>query len=422
MWDPWAANFSSLDTTMTTSIFKLTHLPAELLCYILFFLTNKNDLRHLCLTSRILLPESRRRLYRHVWFKGMKNLMLWTETILSSDIHAALVFTVTLPSRGGLSGYYERALGKCLAALPHLEKLNISHWMTQKTSNAYLSPKMLEGCSKSLRSFNNDLADVKFNQEAFAPLGFFATHPNIQSIRIAHTTVHDMLPLSYDGEVPLDILPELSILQVEDVDILQAFRLKPIQRLCIGAVALTLKTIKVLIEALEPFCDTLISLCVQVIRLDRRASMANFIEQLATCVPKLRHLSLLGLIGSAIAANLIPGESISFLLTPMRALPNLQTLIIGTSCMMIKLGGWGPPTNFTLYLKTTHAHTPHLIVNEDLSKFFGICKKLEKVTFGCARDFSGAPPKCFMRSRRCGGVVVECQGEDFLDTGYWVVA
>lgn len=287
---------------MSRSVFKLTRLPTELWRYILSLVASKNDLRHLCLTSKKFLPESRRLLYRNIQLKGTRGISLWIETILSSDIHTALVFTLALPSRARLSGYYEHALARCLAALPHLVELSISHSMTvySDSSLTYLVPKMLEGCSKNLRTFRNELEDINLNQALFEPSGFFKAHPSIDRIYIASTKVHNTLPSYYDGEMPSNILPGLKTLHIENVDILQAFRTKPIQRLRIGRVTLTEKRIEEAIAALKPFRETLTSFCVGlydstgILVNDQPSSITSFAEQLVICLPNLVHLSVFG--------------------------------------------------------------------------------------------------------------------------------
>lgn len=282
-----------------TNFLNLARLPAELWYHIFSFITDKNDLRHLCLASKIFLPESRRLLYRHVQLKGRTAVVLWTDTILSSEFHAKLVFSLTIPTRAKLMGYYERALAKCMEILSNLEELNISHAMTVNSMDDYLIPTQLEDCFKRLRTFRIDLEDVGFNRDLFLPDGFYELHPLIEKLYVTSKAIRDFIPPHFNGEVPSETFPILNTLHVENTEIAHAFRAKPIQRLRIGRVILTQRNIDELMVVLAPFQDTLVSLCVGLYesagtaKHDEQINVASFIEQLAKCMPELVHLCIL---------------------------------------------------------------------------------------------------------------------------------
>jgi hypothetical protein len=222
-------------------------------------------------------------------------IILWVETILNSsdNIHAPLTFSITLPSRAKISGFYERALTKCLSALPNLVELNIRHSMTHldDLDDSYLFPHMLEGCSSRLLALHNDLADVEFNRGLFSPpnSGFYAMHRNIRKLRITSIRIEEFLPNEWGGEIPHHILPYLKSLHVESPCVLRAFRAKPIQTLRISSVGLTKQNEEELVRS--PFIDTLTALCMGVSQSTERdnevVTLSSFVDRLLKCAANL---------------------------------------------------------------------------------------------------------------------------------------
>lgn len=290
------------DVPMVHSSLKLEWLSTEIWWHVLSFITTKNHLLHLCSAFKHFLSESRRLLYRDVQLKGTRNLILWTETILSSPAHAALVMSLALPTRGELSTHHQNAVSQSLAKLPNLAHLTISHRMTDNCTGSYLTPHMLKGISKCLKTFQSDLEDTDFQQALFVPSGLFGTHPNLERLYIAGTGVEGTLWKFYGGEIPNTVLPKLTTLRVEHFGTLNAFRTKPIRRLRIGRVDLAQKNVEQLMAILGSFQTgtPLVSLCIGLYETlwnfipGEQCDMNSFITRLASCAPNLAHLCILG--------------------------------------------------------------------------------------------------------------------------------
>ncbi|KAF5361049.1 hypothetical protein D9756_004532 [Leucocoprinus leucothites] len=401
---------------MSQATLTLSRLPTELWYHSFTFL-NKNDLRHLCLVSKDFLPEGRRLLYRDVALKGSIGMMLWTEMILSSDVHPPLVRSVTLPTRANLTGYYIRALTRCLSMLPRLTALNIKHAMTVDSTNAYLVPEMLEGCSSCLVAFHHDLADIGLNHSLFSPSGFYSTHAGIERLYLANTRIQDFLPAHLEEKIPPNILPRLLTLHIENLEILRAFRAKPIRRLRISeTVFLTPSDIEKLGLILDSFRNTLSSLCIKfsspISPSEETSTLAEVMEMLVMCAPKLSHLYIFGDVPELISGMHSDAPRFS---SSLRALSNLTCLVFGIS---------------RLHRQHACLSTDSVLPETLVDHLFMWSDKLQEVTIGCfspvkasSSSLFGRNSASFVRSS-AGGVdrVSLCQVDCTLTEDAWATA
>ncbi|KAJ3572903.1 hypothetical protein NP233_g2772 [Leucocoprinus birnbaumii] len=327
---------------MSSTTLSFISLPTELWFHSFTFL-GTNDFRHLCLVSKTLLPEGRRLLYRDVALRGGTGIMRWTETILSSEILRPLIVSLTLPTRAQLTGYYSRSLTKCLSLLPHLVELNIRHNMTLFSTSAYIIPEILDACSTRLAILRHDLSDVGLNHSLFDPSGFFETHKDLESLYLACTHIGDFLPPHLE-EVPVGTLPQLSTLHVENINILRAFRMKPIRRLRVGDIGTDVEGLRFVLDS---FRDTLTSLCIGVHNLsdsgrDEDQSLVALMELLVAHVPKLSRLYIFN--GVTELDSLMQSQPSRFY-SSLQTLSSLKSLVFGVNTRRHQVGLLNPLCN-----------------------------------------------------------------------------
>lgn len=261
-------------------------LPPELFRHIIEWVSDSEDLYHLCLASRICRFEAERVLYRSVHLpQNTLAPVLWARTILSSPQKAMAVRSLVLRFDLAFLILPHKLLpsllliSQALGALRNLRNLRLVGHPRVRMHPGYLW--LLDGCVPGLEVFDNSV----FFPSDIAP--FLSRHPNIRrwkqagtSTRVEQVMGHDFLPRVTDIDVSASSLSFFT-------------SPRPLRRIKLEMNSLgdrRTKGEREIIKHLSLFGNTLESLIIENLNLDHLAA-GELLGLLADATPNLKVLS-----------------------------------------------------------------------------------------------------------------------------------
>ena len=232
--------------------------PVDLYRPIIEYVSEKRDLSALCAVSKSFQLEAERPLYREARLTGHAAcLFSFSHAILSNSRLGPLVISLTMPSRtesGADCALLAVLMSRTLKSLSNLNALFIanSHFLI---AQPFLRPIDLLGSHFHLDTFG--LRSGSLSLSALVP--FLLTQPEITYLKYDHRTQEGGDAFTHH----VDLLPRLSRLCLCVWQILPYFHRRPIARLCLKNIALSLDAFPKMVAVLAIFSKTLTHLSLE---------------------------------------------------------------------------------------------------------------------------------------------------------------